>query len=227
MKLMRLQNVAIAVLVTFCFIASTTATLGVDISGFTCNGGANPSTWSCLKNNGYSFAIIQAWEGGYQFTANLNACVKQAWAAGMAHVDVYMFICPNCRNNNPENAVATVVNSLRGNGTNFGMLWFDVEQCTGCWNDNASNQQFLQRAINQAAKMGVRVGIYSNLNEWAQTVGSGFAGWSNYPLWYAHYDNQPNFNDQTYFHFGGWTSGAIKQFYDHGPCMNVDVNWYP
>jgi hypothetical protein len=70
-----------------------------------------------------------------------------------------------------ESAVATVVNSLRGNGTNFGMLWFDVEQCTGCWNDNASNQQFLQRAINQAAKMGVRVGIYSNLNEWAQTLG--------------------------------------------------------
>jgi hypothetical protein len=41
-----------------------------------------------LKNHGYSFAIIQAWEGGYQFTSNLNACVKQAWAAGMAHVDV-------------------------------------------------------------------------------------------------------------------------------------------
>jgi hypothetical protein len=25
--------------------------------------------------------------------------------------------------------------------------------------------------------------------------------------------------------FGGWTSPAIKQFNDQGPCFSVDVNW--
>jgi hypothetical protein len=35
----------------------------------------------------------------------------------------------------------------------------------------------------------------------------------------------PNFNDGLY-RFGGWTHPAIKQYNDHGPCFDVDVNWY-
>jgi len=31
----------------------------------------------------------------------------------------------------------------------YGMLWFDVEQCSGCWNDADSNADFLAGAVNQ------------------------------------------------------------------------------
>lgn len=57
-----------------------------------------------------------------------------SWAAKMAHVDVYIFMCPQCSGNgSPEGVVETVVNNLHSQGVNYGMLWFDVEQCDGCW----------------------------------------------------------------------------------------------
>jgi len=59
------------------------------------------------------------------------------------------------------------------------------------------------------------------------TVGSSCTGLHGYPLWYAHYDGEANWNDAWAYHFGGWTVPAIKQFNDHGPCCDVDVNWYP
>ena len=52
----------------------------------------------------------------------------------MAHVDVYAFMCPNCRGNNPgSEAVDRIVQGLQG--ITYGQLWFDIEQCDGCWND--------------------------------------------------------------------------------------------
>jgi hypothetical protein len=41
-------------------------------------------------------------------------------------------------------------------GLRFGQLWFDIEQCSGCWNDAASNVAFIQRAVNKAVSMGAR-----------------------------------------------------------------------
>ena len=39
--------------------------------------------------------------------------------------------------------------------------------------------------------------------------GGSYSGGAKYPLWYAHYDNNPSFSDFT--PFGGWTKPAIKQ----------------
>lgn len=38
--------------------------------------------------------------------------------------------------------------------------------------------------------MGVKVGVYTNLNNWKEIVGLDFSGLSKYPLWYAHYDGK-------------------------------------
>jgi hypothetical protein len=59
-----------------------------------------------------------------------------------------------------------------------------------------------------------------------------------YPLWYADWDGEQSFSDGAY-HFGGslsplgcthqlagWSSPAMKQYADSGPCTNVDVSWY-
>jgi hypothetical protein len=55
--------------------------------------------------------------------------VADAWNAGLAHVDVYAFMCPNCAGNNPpSSAVSSIVNYLSSHGVRYGQLWFDVER---------------------------------------------------------------------------------------------------
>jgi len=189
-------------------------------------GNTSLADWQCLVSSGYNFAIIQTFQGGYQYNNMIADCVNWAWSAGMSHVDVYVFMCPNCVGNNPPaNVVSAIVNNLKSAGVQYGMLWFDIEQCDGCWFDPTTNFNFIQQAVQQAASMGVNVGIYSSDYEWNATVG-GSTGLQNYPLWYADWDGQENFNDQGYL-FGGWSAPAIKQFADSGPCVNVDLNWYP
>jgi uncharacterized protein YraI len=59
-------------------------------------------------------------------------------------------------------------------------------------------------------------------------VGSA-SSWTQYPLWYAHYDGVQSFADSPGILFGGWTQGAIKQYNDHTPnniCAQVDVNYW-
>ena len=64
--------VALAV-VLHVFTPFVHATLGVDMSSDTCGGdGLNLSIWQCLVNNGYTFAIIEAWDGGYGFNTNIG-----------------------------------------------------------------------------------------------------------------------------------------------------------
>jgi hypothetical protein len=139
---------------------------------------------------------------------------------------VYIFMCPRCGGNeSPENVVETVINRLKQQNVKYGMIWFDIEQCNGCWNDAASNVAYIRRAVNQAVKMGAHVGMYSSEGEWSATFGNDHS-FTQFPLWYAHYDGVPNFNDGLY-RFGGWTHPAMKQYNDRGPCFDVDVNWYP
>eukprot|EP01120_Amphizonella_sp_Union-15-10_P009730 TRINITY_DN3752_c0_g1_i3.p1 TRINITY_DN3752_c0_g1~~TRINITY_DN3752_c0_g1_i3.p1 ORF type:complete len:210 (-),score=27.08 TRINITY_DN3752_c0_g1_i3:18-647(-) len=197
-----------------CWITTSIAVLGVDMNQVQCSSA--------------DFAIIQAWDGDYQQSQYIAQCVANAWAAGMQHVDVYAFMCPNCGGNNPPStAIRSLINSLSSQNVKYGMLWFDIEQCSGCWNDAASAAQFIQSATNTAAGMGVNIGIYSSSYEWQQTVGSASA-WSSLPLWYAHYDGNPSFSDSWAYQFGGWTKPAIKQYDDHGPCgVDVDVDYYP
>jgi len=200
---------------------SANATLGMDISQY-CTG----IDFSCLVKNGYEFAIIQVWAGGYGVNGNIGTCVNRAWAAGMKHVDIYAFMCPNCAGNNPPtSAMATIKSHM--SGVRFGMLWLDVEQCTGCWNDAGSNCNFVAAAASAAVSHGFNLGIYSSEGEWAATVG-GCTSVNNHPLWYAHYDNWESFGDGAY-HFGGWTSPAMKQFNGNvGACgSTIDQDWYP
>jgi len=205
------------------------ATLGVDFSMDICNSGIDPSTYSCLvSQQGNSFAIIEAWMGGYLFDNSIGTCVANAWNAGFSHVDVYAFMCNNCYGNTPaSDAVSSLVSQL--SGVKFGMLWFDIEQCDQCWLDPGSNCDYVQDLVSAAQGLGLSVGIYSSEYEWSSTVGDGCTALSGLPLWYAHYDDDPSFDDSWAYSFGGWTSPAMKQYND-GPAqcgLSVDWNWYP
>jgi len=187
-------------------------------------------SFSCLKKDGYVFAIIQTWAGGYGYNSDIKTCTDNAWNAGMDHVDVYIFMCPECQgNSDPSTVVSTVHNNLKNEKVKYGMIWFDVEQCTGCWNsDLSSNANYIKTAANEAGSLGINYGIYSSEYEWSATVGD-YTGLSSRPLWYAHYNGQQNFDDTSDYTFGGWKTPAMKQYNDYGPssCGTVDVDWYP
>jgi len=214
-------------LISVCLLAlvcPSLATLGLDVSAGICQS-MSQSTWNCLAGT-YGFAVIQTFEGGFGFNSAIGTCVSEAHAAGIQYVDVYIFMCPNCKGNTPaSSAVTGIINSL--NGVAFGMVWFDIEQCEGCWNDAESNADFIGEAVNTAVSMlgGSRIGIYSNAYEWGQVVG-GWEGVSSFPLWYADYDGEQNYND--FSPFGGWTQPNIKQYAgDEGECgVDIDENWY-
>jgi len=183
------------------------------------------SDWSCLVEHGYTFATVQAWSGGYGLNPNLAECVSDAWDAGMTSVDLYMFLCPQCSGNNPPSgAVNSLIQTVQSQGIQYGKLWFDVEQCSGCWDtDDSDNCEFVGEAVSAGQSAGADVGIYSSSGEWPMTVGSGCTSFSDLPLWYAHYDDDAGFDDEDGYSFGGWTSPVMKQFTDSGPC-NVDVD---
>jgi len=206
------------------------AVLGIDFSLQACEAGIPLSTWQCWAKAGYSFAIIEIWNGGFQINSKIAQCVSDAWQAGFAHVDVYVFMCPNCGGNNPASSVIDKINAtLDSQRIRYGMLWFDVEQCTGCWNsDLNSNGNWLSGAVSRARQLGIAIGFYSSEYEWGVTMGS-YSAFSSYPLWYADWDGQLNYNDNT-FRFGGWTQPALKQYADHNPSgcgPDTDLNWYP
>ena len=64
------------------------ATKGVDFST-----PLSESNFQCLKGYDYTFAIPRAWKSYGAFDTEAINNIKNARAAGMAHVDVYMFPC--------------------------------------------------------------------------------------------------------------------------------------
>jgi hypothetical protein len=85
--------VAAATLLLANCAAPAQATYGVDVSTR-----VSTSAFSCLKQNGFDFAVSRCWHSSGTPDHNVVETVASAWAGGLAHVDVYMFPCPTCGN---------------------------------------------------------------------------------------------------------------------------------
>jgi len=198
------------------------ATDGIDAS----QGGCDSSCFSCIVNppNPQNFAIIRGYCSDGTVDPNVVSTVAAAWAGGMSHVDVYMFPCPTC--GDPAGQVSAAVSNLASNGVQYGMLWFDIEG-PAYWMDQGSNQAFFNGLVSQAQAMGVTIGVYTSESQWSPIMGDGFTAGSAFPIWYAHYDNDPSFDDWS--PFAGWSSPAIKQYEgtDTSCGYGVDRDWYP
>jgi len=185
--------------------------------------------WSCIHTTGnYDFAIIEGFQGGYGLNTYLPTAVADAHSGGFSHVDTYAFMCPRCAGNG-IGAVTNLVQFVKSKSVDIGMYWIDVEQCSGCWNSAGDNCAWIKSLANQYGVLGANVGIYSSPYEWSATVG-GCSGLENHPVWYAHYDGEPNFNDWPSVRFGGWGKPSIKQFDDKAgnSCgKSIDRDWYP
>jgi GH25 family lysozyme M1 (1,4-beta-N-acetylmuramidase) len=190
---------------------------GVDISSW-----IGEDTWQCIIQNGYSFGVAREFQETCQVDPNGVHTVANAWASGISHMDVYLFPSYGCG----TSAAGQVDATISSMGTiPFGMIWIDIEDGgQGAAQDNYNWMMAALAEIDSQLGSG-RAGIYSSEYEWGQVMG-GLSGPTNYPLWYADYDGNPNFNG--FNGFGGWTTPNVKQFAgDSTVCgADVDLDWY-
>lgn len=92
----------LAFIVCVALFSSAFATYGVDVSQAT-----SSSSFSCMKSNGYSFAIIRVYQSSGKNDPNGPTTIANAWAGGMNNVDGYIFPCYSC--GNPAGQVKLVV----------------------------------------------------------------------------------------------------------------------
>ena len=91
------------VLIVVSLVVAVLSLNGIDI--------ANPtsiSTFSCLKNNGNSFAIVRAFRSGGSLDANAVTNLRNAMTVGFT-TDIYMF---PCRGKDPVDQVNTMMSAI-------------------------------------------------------------------------------------------------------------------
>ncbi|EGG24520.1 hypothetical protein DFA_02763 [Cavenderia fasciculata] len=210
------KQITLFVVVLYAFFGLSIATLGVDISGQT-----DVSSFSCLKSNGYSFAIISCWQLQGQPDPNCPKSISNAWAGGMSNVDVYITPCISCGDG--SNQVQTMIKFIQSyNATFNGMVWFDVGSYAFWSRNQVANEAFFKDMVKGAQVAGVKVGISTSTTQWDEIMG-GWNGASSFPLWYSDLDDSPSFTD--FSPFSGWTTPTIKQYYsDVTICGLGDVN---
>jgi hypothetical protein len=271
------MKISILSLVALLSANYASATYGVDLSSL-----GSTSAYSCLKSDGFSFAIPRAWCSYGGNDANIKSNIANARSAGISYVDVYMF---PCRGKSASDQVSQMMSNLGiaksmveepipyhpqakgmsagsaddindedlgleiesdfmtwraanvdegvSNGSNFGMVWIDVEDnpSSGCsWNSysDSSNCDYLNSLISAVKSYGKVAGVYTSQYEWSSVMGSQGACTSanGVQLWYAHYDNKASFSD--YVKIGGWSKPAIKQYAgDVSLCgLGIDKSFY-
>ena len=202
--------------------ALASATVGVDVSSH-----LTEADFKCLKQPGghgpVEFAVVRAYTSTGHVDPEAVGTIKSALAAGVKHVDAYLF--PDVHGSAAAQVKAT---HAALSGVRYGMIWYDIERLA--WGSSkATNQAFIKELVDTGKELGVHAGIYTNYYNWEDIVGLDYKypAEKGLPVWYAHYDNSPSFSDFTAF--GGWSKPSIKQFAgDVTTCgVDVDFNWYP
>ncbi|KAK0394965.1 hypothetical protein QR680_001033 [Steinernema hermaphroditum] len=205
----------------FGFVATSLATIGLDSTD-----SISVSGFNCLHNDGYRFFLGRAWRsnGEYDYTGIQN--IKNARAAGWIYVDAYIFPCLASHCAAPGNQVLATIDKLRAEGAQFGMLWLDIEVFD--WPANHEhNRQVVREMVQAGESRGVKLGIYTNYNNWQSIVGATWSEFSRLPLWWARYNGHQNYDG--FSSFGGWSKPAIHQYSGdvQGGCgIDMDQNWY-
>ena len=201
------------------------ATVGVDVSEL-----VDESGWKCLQTPGgqgpIEFSIVRVFRSTGHADETGTETIKAAHAAGIKHVDGYMFPCVTCASSPADQVQAAVAASGE-----VERLWLDIE--TFDWPSNPkSNEAFVTGLVDACEQMAPACGIYSSAHNWGSIFGSDSTTYSypaskGLPLWYAHYDGKPSFSD--FVAFGGWSTPTIKQYLgDKTSCgVGLDYNFMP
>jgi len=195
------------------------AAKGIDVSSR-----VSEETWTCMKNNGHTFAIIRIYRSSGKIDANAADTIKAARAAGFPSVDGYIFPCFKC--GDAHSQIQAAVRNLQRNNAQIGQIWIDIEG-TQYWGPTPSaNVAFIRELVEEVRAQNYSVGIYTSASQWNPITGSS-TELGDIQLWYAHWDKKDNFSD--FKPFGGWTSPVIKQYVgDANECgAGIDRNWKP
>eukprot|EP01112_Ceratiomyxa_fruticulosa_P022972 TRINITY_DN8594_c0_g1_i1.p1 TRINITY_DN8594_c0_g1~~TRINITY_DN8594_c0_g1_i1.p1 ORF type:complete len:179 (+),score=30.66 TRINITY_DN8594_c0_g1_i1:112-648(+) len=153
--------------------------------------------------------------------------IANAWAANMSYVAAYIFPCSTC-GGGASQAQKTIDYLSNANST-IGQIWLDIEGPGTYWgSDTGANQQFFLDMANTILSNNISVVVYTSASQWEPIMGDNFTGGSDFPLWYAHYDDNPSFSD--FSPFANWMVPVIKQYTDSGSdCgfSGLDVDWTP
>jgi hypothetical protein len=102
-------------------------------------------------------------------------------------------------------------------------VWIDCEEELGVW----SPQMVLARIHYFADAIGAiwPIGIYTNFDFWFNKLGNP-SDFSDLPLWFAHPNGEPNFDDYEALKIGGWDKPYMKQYaFDTKiGTLNCDLN---
>ena len=201
------------------FVSIAFSTYGVDVSTR-----IYQSDWECLKNDGFDFAIIRAYQSTGHVDPNAKATVADALSGGMAHVDIYMFPCPSC--GNAAGQVDDLLSAMEN--THYGMVWLDIEGAQYWLGDYDRNFEFYKQLVQRLQYHGASFGTYSSPYEWSSVMGSnnGYEACGHCQFWWADYGS-PTFSN--YHPVGGWPRPAMRQYQGTSSrCgVSVDLDWYP
>eukprot|EP01113_Clastostelium_recurvatum_P003697 TRINITY_DN11615_c0_g1_i1.p1 TRINITY_DN11615_c0_g1~~TRINITY_DN11615_c0_g1_i1.p1 ORF type:complete len:229 (+),score=34.92 TRINITY_DN11615_c0_g1_i1:121-807(+) len=202
------------------FVGLSSCAFGIDVSQ-----AVSQSDFNCMKPS-LEFVVMRCYRSVGSVDPDCAGTVHAAHAASIPDVSVYIFPCFKC--GNPTGQMQTMVSHMKTNNINVSMIWLDIEGPGTYWGSNqATNENFIDQLAKEGTSLGYKLGVYTSASQWIPIVGK-WTGLSNLPLWYAHYNNQQNFDDFT--PFGGWTKPSIKQYAD-GPGLcgadGADRNWRP
>jgi hypothetical protein len=128
------------------------ATVGVDVSD-----ALSEKDFKCLEEPGghgpVKFVSVRAYESLGRVDPNAVGTIKAALAAGIKHVDAYLF--PDVKGN-AASQVAATHEALAGSG--YGMLWYDIERLE--WSSNLdTNRAFVKELVDAGKQHGIHAGI--------------------------------------------------------------------
>ena len=211
---------AFFLLVSLATVCSALNYRGVDVSQ-----PASVSAFQCLKSDGYSFAVVRAYQSSGHVDPNAVQTMMNAHEGGMSHVDAYLFPCPTCGTPSAYQQMEDTVNALKN--VEYGMLWLDIEGTQYWHSDQSQNVNFIQGLVDAGNALNVTLGMYTSKSQWSQLCGTS-SQFSYLPLWYPHYENPANPTYSDFVSFGGWKSPSIKQYQGTTSLCGagVDLNAY-
>lgn len=189
-------------------------------------GNISVSTYKCLKDAGFQYAVIEAWresgDNGTFWGAAVDN-IKNAWEAGYDRADAYMY--PQ-RYSDPKIQAEQLIGNLSIYNVKYGAVMLDIEGSKWDSYTIEENQEFILELRSVFDKAHIPIVIYCG-PAWATYFGSNFTAFSDVPLVYAHYDNIPSYYDWDYAPVGGWTHANGKQFWDavDEVVCNLGLDW--
>lgn len=211
------------VILSVCVYVGQTA-YGIDISTE-----YGVDDFNCLNQAGYSFVIVRCYRSSGEVDTNCPDNIANAWAANMSYVGAYIFPCSSCGDGGSQ--AQKTIDYLTSYNSTIGQIWLDIEGPGSYWgSDTGSNQAFFEDMVNTIVANNLSVGVYTSASQWGPIMGDDYTypADQDFPLWYAHYDNNPSFSD--FSPFADWSQPTVKQYTDSGSACGfsgMDGDWYP